>query len=149
MNTIRRKVRTNNVQDRMIFYGPSVENGFDDELTLSDFKIDPKFLGKGGQGVVLLGEYIKNGHMYAIKRITKDFIRKKNMVESLRLEIKIMYSLDHPNIIKLYHNFEDNDYVYLVQELAEGGQIYESQIKKYGKVSDRKAVKYIQGLVQA
>jgi hypothetical protein len=32
-----------------------------------------------------------------------------------------MYSLDHPNIIKLYNHFEDERSVFLVLECALGG----------------------------
>ena len=42
------------------------------------------------------------------------------MISQMRIEIKIMYSLDHPNIIRLYNHFEDNDYVYLIIEGAPG-----------------------------
>ena len=32
-----------------------------------------------------------------------------------------MYSLDHPNIIKLFNHFEEDEYLFLVIEYAEGG----------------------------
>lgn len=35
-------------------------------------------------------------------------------------EIRIMYSLDHENIIKLYNHFEDDKKCYLILEYAQG-----------------------------
>ena len=34
-----------------------------------------------------------------------------------------MYSLNHPNIIKLYNHFEDDAFVYLVLEYADKGHL--------------------------
>ena len=35
-------------------------------------------------------------------------------------EVKIMYSLNHPYILKLYNHFEDDVNIYLVLEFASG-----------------------------
>lgn len=32
-----------------------------------------------------------------------------------------MYNIDHPNIIKLYNHFEEEEYIYLLLEYAPGG----------------------------
>lgn len=42
---------------------------------------------------------------------------------SLINEFEILKRLDHPNIIKLYDIYEDNDYLYVVTELCEGGDL--------------------------
>lgn len=38
----------------------------------------------------------------------------------MKTEIKIMYGLYHPNIIKLYNHFEEDDHIYLIIEFASG-----------------------------
>jgi serine/threonine protein kinase len=43
------------------------------------------------------------------------------MLEQVKTEVKILYSLNHPNIIKLYNHFEDAFSIYFVLEYAEGG----------------------------
>lgn len=35
-----------------------------------------------------------------------------------------MKELDHPNVIKMYETFENNDYVYLVMEVCNGGELF-------------------------
>ncbi|KRX11128.1 Protein kinase-like domain [Pseudocohnilembus persalinus] len=48
----------------------------------------------------------------------------QKMVEQITNEIKLMYLIDHPNIIKIYNHFEEEDYIYLVLEYASGGQLW-------------------------
>lgn len=39
-------------------------------------------------------------------------------------EIKIHSYLNHPNVIKLYGTFADEQNIYLIMELATGGDLY-------------------------
>ena len=41
-------------------------------------------------------------------------------MEMIAREIKIMYMLDHKNIVKIYTHYEDSDKVYLIMELTKG-----------------------------
>jgi len=43
-------------------------------------------------------------------------------------EVKIMYMLDHPNVVKLYTHFENKSSVFLVMELTPGVIIYSNFI---------------------
>lgn len=61
----------------------------------------------------------------ALKEIKKKLINKHNFIHQLRREVEIQSRLDHPNIVKLYGYFKDPHSVWLVQELAEGGSLYE------------------------
>lgn len=45
------------------------------------------------------------------------------MVNRVRQEVTIHSRLDHPSILKLYAFFEDTDFVYLVLELCENGEL--------------------------
>lgn len=61
--------------------------------------------------------------MRAIKEISKDKI-KTNM-NQFRTEIKILQTLDHPHVIKLYEYFENENYIYLVMEKCSGGELFD------------------------
>lgn len=39
------------------------------------------------------------------------------------LEVKLLYLLDHPNVVKLYGHFSDDYHVFLLMEYVEGGQL--------------------------
>ena len=41
------------------------------------------------------------------------------MESQLALEIKLQLFMNHPNILKLYHFFDDEHYMYLVMEYME------------------------------
>lgn len=45
--------------------------------------------------------------LFAIKKVFKSVIKEYKMEAQFALELKIMYSLDHPNIVKLYAHFAD------------------------------------------
>jgi len=46
------------------------------------------------------------------------------MIEQLNNELKIMYQLNHPHIIKLFNHFEEDKNVFLITEFARQGQLY-------------------------
>jgi serine/threonine protein kinase len=58
------------------------------------------------------------GKEYALKEIDKRSIKRTGMERQVTNEIKIMYSLDHENIIKLYNHFEDEINCSLLMEFA-------------------------------
>jgi len=86
------------------------------------YDIDNKQLGQGSYGSVSKATHRKTQSVRAVKSIVKT--RKEEMVVTAR-EISIMKVLDHPNIIKLYENFEDHRNIYLVMELCSGGELFD------------------------
>lgn len=75
-----------------------------------------KTLGDGNFAIVKQARHKLTDHEYAIKIIDKSKMKgKENMIEN---EIYIMKSCNHPNIVKLYEEFETKDEVYLVTDLV-------------------------------
>lgn len=67
----------------------------------------------------------KNTNLFfAIKKISKFNVKMKNCQELVQTEIKIQYSLNHPNIIKTYGIFDDEDYVYIIMEYLPNKTLY-------------------------
>lgn len=50
----------------------------------------------------------------------KKRLKNSGMIEQITTEIKIMYSLNHENIVKLFNHFEDDTNVYLIIDYAPG-----------------------------
>ena len=46
----------------------------------------------------------------------------------LENEIRIMQEVDHPNIVKYYETYYDDDSVYLCMELCTGGDFLEKVV---------------------
>lgn len=55
----------------------------------------------------------------AIKTIFKKNLSKEELV-NIHNEIKLLYHLDHPGIVKYYETYDDDNYIYLVMEYLEG-----------------------------
>ena len=72
------------------------------------------FLGQGSYGSVELVRYKKTGQMFAMKRLDKNSFAKMQK-RSLLQEVEIHKRLVHDNIIRLYHSFEDETFIYLVK----------------------------------
>ena len=116
-----------------MFLSPVVQAGWEKESNAIDFEK----LGDLGSGIlnyfeiIIIGNigafghvkkmrHIKSGIIYAVKHMGKNMLKNHAMIDQIRNEIKIMYSLNHENIIKLYNHFEDDDMIYLVIEYAPG-----------------------------
>ena len=83
----------------------------------------------------------QTGKIYALKKINK---QTKEGIKMIAKEIKIMYELDHKNIVKLYNHFEDERAVYLLMELCSKGDIFAKLNKSPNhKFSEKTAKKYI------
>jgi len=81
----------------------------------------------------------------AVKTIAK--AQMKN-IERFKQEIAIMKLMDHPNIIKLYESFEDHRNIYLVMELCEGGELFDSIIES-GHFTEVQAAGLMRQIVRA
>lgn len=94
------------------------------------------FLGKGSFSIVLLCKSQKYQQDFAVKRAHKHKLSK--------FEYKSLISLNHPNIIKLYDAFEDDEAQYLVIEYCPNGTI-----RKYAPFQYNKFVYYAKQILCA
>lgn len=62
--------------------------------------------------------------MYFARQIDKNIMQNTGMVGRVRQEVAIHSKLKHPSILELYTFFEDANYVYLVLELAQNGELH-------------------------
>lgn len=83
-------------------------------------------IGKGAFGVVWIGKIpdFSTTKNFAIKIIDKAVCKKKGFTNRILNEIEIHSNLDHPNLVKLEHSFEDSQNWYLVMELCIGGEVH-------------------------
>ena len=91
-----------------------------------------QFLGEGAFGSVYKVKRKNAGTreiIRAMKEISKESICSNE--EELRNEIEVLKNLDHPNIMKIYEFFEDDQNIYLINEFCGGGDIA-GLMDKYG-----------------
>ncbi|CAD8127713.1 unnamed protein product [Paramecium sonneborni] len=95
-------------------------------------------IGRGNFATVQIGYKIdqeKNGlkgKCYAIKCIDKQRIS----FEHIQRELEILSRLDHPNIIRVYEEYEDVNHFYFVMEYCKGGELFQ-KIKNNGILNER------------
>ena len=93
-------------------------------------------VGVGGFGRVYKVRHKVSKNVYAIKVVNKQKILENELITQMKLEIMIMYKLDHEHIIKLYNHFEDDDNFYLIMQFASKGQLY-TKLKMLGRLDER------------
>ena len=141
--------KLNFVKKRILFISPSVACGQEKESTKDDFEsLTSSTIGIGGFGKVYKVRHKISKNIYAIKVINKQKIVENNLCEQIRLEVRIMYSLNHEHIIKLNNHFEDDDNFYLVLEYAPKGHLYE-KLKLMGRLPERLTAQYLREVFSA
>lgn len=95
-------------------------------------------IGVGGFGKVYKVRHKVSKNVFAIKVINKKKILEHDLVEQIKLEVKIMYKLNHDHILKLDNHYEDDDNFYLILQFCAKGQIY-SLLKKEGRFNEKVA----------
>jgi calcium-dependent protein kinase len=106
-----------------------------------------KKLGDGAFGVVYSAVHKVSGDIRAIKSIAKGKLTK-NQTESILNEIRILQSLDHPNILKIVEVVEDDTNFHLVSELCTGGELFDRIIEQHS-FSEEIAATYMGQLLSA
>ncbi|CAK72710.1 unnamed protein product (macronuclear) [Paramecium tetraurelia] len=95
---------------------------------LRDYKLEDPPLGQGAFGTVWKAVHIASGQLRAIKQINK-LKANEDEYQQIINEVNILKSLDHPNIIKIFDYFEENDHLYIVTELCTGGELFDKIIQ--------------------
>lgn len=84
-------------------------------------------LGYGHYGTVRLARSIYHSEeQFAVKTVS--FKRLGTTLESIRREIAILFSLDHPNIVRLFEVYEEAKYFHLVTEYCSGGELFDKLV---------------------
>ena len=87
-----------------------------------DFKII-EVLGEGSFGKVFKVQKIDSGKMYAMKSMKKQTLINNNQIRYAVTEAQIMREMDHPYVLKLMFSFQTPDYLHMVMELCENGDL--------------------------
>jgi calcium-dependent protein kinase len=119
----------------------------------SDFREKYEYiglLGNGSFGKVRLFSYKNCPELkYAIKTIKKEQISKE-LYCFLIDEVNILSELDHPNIVKYYESYEDDNYLNIVMEYLEGNDLFKLiSSKKSNRFKEKDMAEIITNLFKA
>eukprot|EP01029_Cantina_marsupialis_P021460 TRINITY_DN5140_c0_g1_i1.p1 TRINITY_DN5140_c0_g1~~TRINITY_DN5140_c0_g1_i1.p1 ORF type:complete len:671 (-),score=160.88 TRINITY_DN5140_c0_g1_i1:488-2500(-) len=143
----------NSVQRQKRFSKPSsfryrwVAEKYDKNIWEDYEKIEK--LGTGMTGSVWKAQNKENGQMFAVKSVEIGRLSPKQK-ENLQNEIRILKMMDHPNIIKLFSTYCEEQRIFLVMEFCSGGELYERLATKENyRYSERDASAMMRKMVSA
>lgn len=106
-----------------------------------------KKIGAGAFGTVRKA-YLKSDpeKKFAVKSLKIDLVEQE--IDLLEQELQVMYSVDHPNIVKVIQTYKDQDYFHIVMECCQGRELYE-ELQEINKFEEVQAAKIIKQVLQA
>lgn len=96
---------------------------------------DKQELGHGVSAKVREGVQRSTGRRVAIKTIDKSLVRRKDRIKR---EVSLLSKVHHPNIIKMYTNYEDDKEVHIVTDLCGGGELFDRIVDKATRGKERR-----------
>lgn len=108
-----------------------------------------KELGHGQFGTTYAATGVKSGDRVACKTIQKKQMKLPISVDDVRREVAILKRLSgHPNVVQFVDVFEDEELVYIVMELCEGGELLDRILsKKDSRYSEADAAKIVRQML--
>ncbi|XP_054892032.1 SNF related kinase b isoform X1 [Poeciliopsis prolifica] len=128
--------------------GPADPRGFPGRSDLSGLYHLGRTLGRGHFAVVKLGRHVNTGQLVAVKMIDKtklDVMATSHLLQ----EVRCMRLVQHPNVVRLYEVIDTPTTLYLVMELAEGGDLYDYILRHEGGVVEGTAKRHFAQIVRA
>ncbi|OUZ99490.1 Protein kinase domain [Macleaya cordata] len=123
------------------------ENPPQKQWSMQNFEVG-RPLGKGKFGRVYLAREKKSKYVVALKVIFRQQIEKYNLLHQLRREMEIQSNLNHPNVLRLFGWFGDDERIFLILEYAHRGELYRL-LRKTGHLTEKQAATYIASLSKA
>merc|ERR1719232_920259 len=106
-------------------------------------------LGCGGFGAVEMVEHVKTSETYALKALSKGYVVKSGMQQSVISEKNVQLMCDSPFIVTLFETYNGDQSLYFLLELALGGELYATYNKKNMWGNDTCAKYYVAGTTYA
>lgn len=149
--TIRQLHRDIDAEERAIESTSS--SAKDDELEIDSVLFEKYricgLLGVGGFAKVYEATNVVSNQSVAIKVVSKAYIKERGLTAQVHLEIAIMRRLNHPNIVKLHEVMATKTKIFLVMELAKGGELHERIVGNQVHFDEDQNRRWFQQLISA
>ncbi len=116
-------------------------------MSIEDFKM-LKVIGEGSFAQVILARKNDNGQTYAIKKLKKKTLERKQHVNHVMSERRVLAHFDHPFIVKLFYSFRSAKSLFFVLEFCQGGELF-NLIEQRKKLTEDEARFYSAQMVLA
>ncbi len=98
-----------------------------------------RLLGKGGMGLVYLGEAVADGRKAAVKVLTQEVSRMPGLQKRFEREGTASARLEHPNIAATLRMGREGNSAYIVTEYVDGGSL-EDLLQRQKRLAPDRAV---------
>ena len=106
-------------------------------------------LGEGHYAVVKSARHVFTGERVAVKVIDKMKLDAATRMQMMQ-EVRLMKLVQHPHVVRLYEVIDTQTKLYLVLELADGGDMYDYIMRHDGVgLDEAEAKKYFKQIVRA
>eukprot|EP00475_Leptophrys_vorax_P008871 TRINITY_DN1579_c0_g1_i4.p2 TRINITY_DN1579_c0_g1~~TRINITY_DN1579_c0_g1_i4.p2 ORF type:complete len:396 (+),score=113.35 TRINITY_DN1579_c0_g1_i4:2713-3900(+) len=109
-----------------------------EKVTLEDFEL-LSLIGKGTYGKVYQVRKKDNGHIYALKALSKELLIARHQVAHTKTERKVLQEIHHPFMVSLKFAFQTPKKVYMVMEFFNGGELFFHMKNEHRFAEDRVA----------
>ncbi|ORY91392.1 kinase-like domain-containing protein [Syncephalastrum racemosum] len=105
-------------------------------------------LGRGSYGCLFLGQSLTDGAYVAVKILSKAGL-DPHQLQVQQLEADIQSSLKHDHILSLHRVIQDDDYIFMVMELCDQGDLFDFVVRdqELNPVRDEALVKKLFGQI--
>lgn len=115
--------------------------------SIDDFDVGD-VIGEGRFGKVFVAREKKSHFICVLKIIRKSLLKKHNLENQMISEIELHASFNHPNILRLFGYFFDDERIMMILEYAPKGTLSDL-LKKSTRFDDQTAAKYFQQIVSS
>lgn len=117
-----------------------------DDIKLSDL-VEVALLGCGAFGRVTLMRHKSTNKAYALKRISKQHVWDTKQVKNIMFEKEMMTRCLHPFILRLEATYQDRDSLYMLTEVAPGGEMFNMLADTEDGIIEEDACQFYTGCV--
>ena len=110
---------------------------------LQEYNIED-IIGSGTFSTVRIGINKKTKEKVAIKILDKSKIKNENDYMKIHREINMLKILKHPNVIKIHKICENANYLYIIMEFCEKGELFDYIVKSQYLNEDEASFFYYQ-----
>ena len=114
--------------------------------------VDPELLeeiGRGGMGEVYVATDTQSGETVAVKVLKPEVLEEDpTLLERFEREGQALRRLNHPNIVKMLSNLEENGQHYIIMEYVSGGSLHDA-MKETGQMPLERALEIVLDLADA
>ena len=125
-------------KEHMVFNSQELNDDESMGNSVNDFEF-LQLLGEGSFGKVVKVSSVINHKIYAMKILNLENKENESMSKELKedyftSEIEILKKLNHPNIVKYYKSFREDDKLYIIMEYYDNGDLNDYiKVLKYEK----------------